>query len=132
MFVTLSRQRSPEQTIIKSSRTCSSTKRVGPIVDLVKLDVYRSCTRQEKREVLETFWRSGVTPSARIHEAAFQYGPVAVICLFAVALELALVIFVSIQRAVVVGWLAVVFEVIVLVSLWWSLIRWRTIRSESN
>src|ERR1039458_3354340 len=62
MFVTLSRHRSPEQTIIKSSRRCSSTKRVGPIVDLVKLDVYRSCTRQEKREVLETFWRSGVTP----------------------------------------------------------------------
>lgn len=105
---------------------------MGPIVEFVKLDVYRSCTRQEKREVLETFWRTGVAPSARIHEAAFQYGPFAVICLFAVALELALVIFVSIQRAVVVGWLAVVFEAIVLVSLWWSVIRWRAIRGQSN
>jgi hypothetical protein len=98
----------------------------------VKLDVYRSCTRQEKREVLDAFWRSGEHPSARIHEAAFQYGPFAAISLVAVALELALVIFVSIHRVAVVGWLAVVFEAVVLLSLWWSLVRCRAIRSHSN
>jgi hypothetical protein len=97
----------------------------------VKLDVYRSCTRQEKREVLETFWRANVHASARIHEAALQYGPFAVISLAAVVLELALVIFVSIHRAPVVGWLAIVFEAVVLLSLWWSLVRFRAVRSHS-
>jgi len=95
----------------------------------VKLDVYRSCTRQEKREVLDAFWRSGGQPSTRIRDAAYQYGPFAALSLAAVALELALVIFVSIQRVAVVGWLAVVFEAVVLLSLWWSLVRCRAIRS---
>jgi hypothetical protein len=98
----------------------------------VKIDVYRSCTRQEKREVLDAFWRTGGQPTARIHEAAVQYGPFAAISLVAVAVELALVIFVSMRRAPVVGWLAIVFEAVVLLSLWWSLVRCRAVRGHSN
>ncbi|MHB8379878.1 MAG: hypothetical protein ACYDB2_08175 [Acidimicrobiales bacterium] len=98
----------------------------------MKLDVYRSCTRQEKREVLETFWRDNVHASARIREAALQYGPFAVLSLGVVVVELAVVIAVSLRRAPVVGWLAVVLEVIVLLSLWWSLGRFRAIRSSAT
>ncbi|HEV3267179.1 MAG TPA: hypothetical protein VGZ68_02130 [Acidimicrobiales bacterium] len=94
----------------------------------MKLDVYRSCTRQEKREVLERFWRTGGPSSARVEEATRQYGPFAVSSLVVVVLELALVIFVSLRRAPVVGWLAVAFEVIVMLSLWWSLVRFRAVR----
>jgi len=98
----------------------------------VRLDVYRSCSRQEKREVLDAFWRANGHSSGRIHEAAFQYGPFAVISLVAVALELALVIVVAIHRAATVGWLAIVFEAVTLPSLWWSLVRWRALRGHVN
>ncbi|HUY16168.1 MAG TPA: hypothetical protein VMV11_01265 [Acidimicrobiales bacterium] len=98
----------------------------------MKLDVYRSCSRQEKREVLEAFWRANVHSSARIHEAALQYGPLAVLSLGAVVVELAVVIAVSLHRAPVVGWLAVALEFIVLLSLWWSLVRFRAIRGAAT
>jgi hypothetical protein len=88
----------------------------------VKLDVYRSCSHQEKRAVLETFWRANDHSSTRIRAAALQYGPFAIISLAAVAVaELAVVIAVSLHRAPVVGWLAFTLEVIVLLSLWWSI-----------
>lgn len=93
------------------------------IVDFVKLDVYRSCTHQEKREVLDAFWRSRVHPSARINQAAREYGPYAVVCLVVVAAELALLILVSINRGYVMGWLAGLAEAAVVGSLWWSVVR---------
>jgi hypothetical protein len=98
----------------------------------MKLDVYQSCTRSEKRDVLNKFWHSNAQSSARIQQAAFQYGPYAVICLVAVALELGFVIVVSIHRAFVVGWIAVLFEALTLWSLWWAVVRWRAIRGESH
>jgi hypothetical protein len=98
----------------------------------MKLDVYQSCTRSEKRDVLNAFWHRNVQSSARIQQAAFQYGPYAVICLVAVALELGFVIVVSIHRAFVVGWIAVLFEALALWSLWWAVVRWHSIRAESN
>lgn len=61
-----------------------------------------------------------------------QYGPFAVVSLGAVLVELAVVIAVSLHRAPVVGWLAVVIEVIVLFSLWWSLVRFRAIRRDGT
>lgn len=70
--------------------------------------------------------------SARIHEAALQYGPFAVLSLGAVVVELAVVIAASLHRAPVVGWLAVAFEFIVLLSLWWSLVRFRAIRDAAT
>jgi hypothetical protein len=98
----------------------------------VRLDVYRSCSRQEKREVLEAFWRTSAHPSSRIHQAAYQYGPYAVLCLLAVAAELLVVILVSINRAVVIGVLAALIEAFVLSSLWWATVRYRAIRHEAD
>jgi hypothetical protein len=98
----------------------------------MKLDVYQSCTRSEKRDVLNTFWHTNVQSPSRIQQAAFQYGPYAVICLVAVALELGFVIVVSIHRALVVGWIAVLLEALTLWSLWWAVVRWRAISGASN
>jgi hypothetical protein len=98
----------------------------------MKLDVYQSCTRSEKRDVLNKFWSRNVQASPRIQQAAFQYGPYAVICLVAVALELGFVIVVAIHRAFVVGWIAVLLEALTLWSLWWAVVRWRAIKAESN
>jgi hypothetical protein len=95
----------------------------------MKLDVYRSCSRREKQDVLNAFWHRNVQPSSRIHDAAYQYGPYAVLCLVAVALELALVISVSIHRAFIVGWIAIVLEALVVLSLWWAVMRWRAVRA---
>jgi hypothetical protein len=103
----------------------------GPIVPFVRLDVYRSCTRQEKREVLDTFWRTRHRPSNRIHEAALQYGPFAIASLAIVVAELAFVILVSINRAPVVGWFAAAFEAVVLLSLWWSLVRLSALKGQT-
>jgi hypothetical protein len=98
----------------------------------MKLDVYQSCTRSEKRDVLNKFWHSDVQSSDRIKQAAIQYGPYAVICIVAVALELGFVIVVTIRRAFLVGWFAAVLEAFALWSLWWSVVRWRAIKTETN
>jgi hypothetical protein len=98
----------------------------------MKLDVYRSCSRREKRQVLDAFWRTNTHPTSRIHEAAAQYGPYAVLSLVAVAAELLIVILVSIDRALVVGVIAIVLEVFVLWSLWLAISRFRAIRHEAT
>jgi uncharacterized membrane protein YkgB len=94
----------------------------------VKLDVYRSCSRQEKGQVLDTFWRRNVDSSERIHRAAVQYGPYAVICLVAVALELGVIISLAMSRASIIGAIAIVLEVVTVASLWWALVRTRAVR----
>lgn len=78
--------------------------------------------------MLEAFWRRGAAPSPRIHEAAHQYGPYAVLCLLGVALELAFMFVITLHRAAVVGSLAAALEALVLVSLWWALVRIRAIK----
>ena len=80
--------------------------------------------------MLETFWHSHVESSSRIRDAAIQYGPYAVACLVAVAAELAVVIVASADRAFVVSWIAVVVEVVVVLSLWWAVVRSRALRRE--
>jgi uncharacterized membrane protein YkgB len=94
----------------------------------VKLDVYRSCSRHEKGQVLDTFWRRNVDSSERIHRAAVQYGPYAVICLVAVALELGVIISLAMSRASIIGAIAIVLEVVTVASLWWALVRTRAVR----
>jgi hypothetical protein len=98
----------------------------------MKLDVYRSCSRQEKGQVLDTFWRSNVESTERIHRAAVQYGPYAVICLVAVALELGVIIGLSMSRVDVIGAIAIVFEAVTVASLWWALVRTRAVRRNAT
>ncbi|MGH3733749.1 MAG: hypothetical protein ACRDVC_10345 [Acidimicrobiales bacterium] len=94
------------------------------------LDVYRSCSRHEKRQVLDAFWHTNVESSRRIRDAAVEYGPYAVACLVAVAAELVVLIVVSIHRAPVISWIAVVVEAVVALSLWWAVVRSRALRRE--
>lgn len=96
----------------------------------MKLDAYRSCSRQEKRQVLDAFWRTNAHPSPRILEAASEYAPYALACLTTVALELLVVTIVSIHRAPIIAWLAIVLGAVDILSLWWAVVRFRAIKSE--
>ncbi|HEY7931785.1 MAG TPA: hypothetical protein VIC81_05940 [Acidimicrobiales bacterium] len=98
----------------------------------MKLDVYRSCSRREKMEVLNAFWRTNAEPSARILAAARQYSVVAVIYVAAIAVELVVVIVAGFAHASVIGWLAVVAEALVVWSLWWSVVRLRAVRARGR
>jgi hypothetical protein len=89
----------------------------------VRLDVYRSCTRAEKREVLEVFWRRNVIKPARITSAARQYGPWAIVCCVVLAFEPVPVLALSAGRNVAVVGIAALVEVVLLVSLWWATVR---------
>ena|ERR1700722_877801 len=93
----------------------------------MKLDVYRSCSRQEKRQVLDAFWRTNARPTSRIHAAAAQYGPYAVLSLLAVAAELLVVILVSIDRVLAIGVVAILIEGFVVWSLCWAITRSRAL-----
>lgn len=80
--------------------------------------------------MLEAFWRTNAHPPRRIHDAAAQYGPYAVMSLLAVAAELLVVIIASIDRAMTIGVVAILLESFVLWSLWRALIRSRALRHE--
>ncbi len=90
---------------------------------MVNLDVYRSCTRTEKRQVLEVFWRRDVVASERITEAALQYGPWAVLCCVVLAAEPIPVLALSLGRVEVLAWTAIVVEVVMVASVWWAAVR---------
>ena len=94
----------------------------------MRLDVYRSCSRTEKREVLEVFWRRGVDGSDRIVLAAKQYGPWAVLCCAILALEPIPVLALSLGRAPWVLVLAVVVEALLVLSVWWASVRFASLR----
>ncbi|HEY8081001.1 MAG TPA: hypothetical protein VIE15_02845 [Acidimicrobiales bacterium] len=95
----------------------------------MKLDVYRSCSRAEKREVLNVYWHRGVETSSRIALAARQYGPWAILCLIVLAVELVPVIALSFGHANVVGVIAVALEAVVLLSLYWAVVRYQALRA---
>jgi len=94
----------------------------------MKLDVYRSCSWTEKRQVLEAFWRRGVTQPKRIEEAAVQYGAWAIVCLVVLALELVPVIVVSVGRGSALAWVGLALQLGVLLSLLWSVVRYQELR----
>lgn len=95
----------------------------------VKLDVYRSCSWVEKREVLGTFWHRGRTGSAKITTAAAQYGPWAVVCLVVLALELVPVIALGFSHAQALALIGVALEIVVLLSLWLAVVRTSDLRA---
>jgi len=98
-------------------------------VGVMKLDVYRGCSRQEKREVLGTFWRASSQGSSRIVEAAQQYGAYAIVCVAVISLEVLAVMVVGFLHATLVGWLALGAEAFIIWSLWWSVVRYRALRA---
>jgi len=83
-------------------------------VGCVTLDAYRSCSRDERRQVLGTFWRDESAPSPRVSEAAAEYGPPAIACLVVVLLELVLIDVVSSVHHSILLWIAIALQVFVL------------------
>ena len=96
----------------------------------MNIDVYRSCTWKEKRDVLNVFWRTDVETTTRIREAAVQYGYYAVICLAVVMLELAVILVAAIDHNSFVAGLSAAAELFMLWSTWWSVKRYRVLKSQ--
>jgi len=96
----------------------------------VNLDVYRSCTWKEKRDVLNVFWRTNVEATSRIVEAALQYGYYAVICLIIVMVEIALILVVALSHSAFVAALSAFTELFMIWSTWWAIKRYRVLRTQ--
>jgi hypothetical protein len=96
----------------------------------VNVDVYRSCSWREKRDVLNVFWSSNVEASSRIVEASVQYGYYAIVSLVVVILELALILVVSLDRNAFVAALTILAEVFVIWSTWWAIKRYRILKDQ--
>ncbi len=96
----------------------------------MNLDVYRSCSWREKRDVLNVFWCRDVDASTRLREAALQYGYYAVICLGVVVLEVALILAVALGDSPFVAGLSAAGELFMIWSTWWAVKRYRVLKSE--
>jgi hypothetical protein len=99
---------------------------------VVKLDVYRSCSRDEKRRVLEVFWRRDVDASDRVTHAARQYGPWAVLCCAVLALEPLPVLALSIGRVEPLVVASAVVEAVCVLSLWLATVRAAALRRSTT
>jgi uncharacterized membrane protein YcjF (UPF0283 family) len=97
-------------------------------VERVELDVYRSCSRSEKRQVLEVFWHRDAVATERILLAAIQYGPWAVLCCVVLALEPIPVVALSFGRVDAVAWGGLAVEAVILLALWWAAVRCTSLR----
>ena len=96
----------------------------------MNIDVYRSCSWREKRDVLNVFWRTNVEATSRIVEAAVQYGYYAVICLVVVMLEIALIFAATIEHHSFIAGFSVAAELFMLWSTWWAVKRYRALKSQ--
>ncbi len=96
----------------------------------MNIDVYRSCTWREKRDVLNVFWRTNVEATTRIVEAAVQYGYYAVSCLAVVMLEIAVIFAATIDHHSFVAGFSAVAELFMLWSTWWAVKRYRVLKSQ--
>lgn len=94
----------------------------------MKIDVYRSCTWREKRDVLNVFWRTNVDASSRIVEASVQYGYYAIICLVVVMVEVAFILGVAIDRNALIAAITVPAELFMIWSTWWAMKRYRLLK----
>lgn len=96
----------------------------------MNIDVYRSCTWREKRDVLNVFWRTNVEATSPIVEAAVQYGYYAVICLVVVMLEVAVIFAATINHHSFVAGFAAAAELFMIWSTWWAFKRYRVLKSQ--
>jgi hypothetical protein len=95
----------------------------------VNIDVYRSCSWREKRDVLNVFWRTNVEASSRLVEAAVQYGYYCIICLIVVVLEVALIFVVGLNHNAFIAGFAAASELFMIWSTWWAVKRYRMLKS---
>jgi hypothetical protein len=109
-------------------------ERAAPVtsVDVVNLDVYRSCSFKEKREVLSVFWRTTAEGTERISRAAVQYGYVAIICLIAILLESVLLTVLSIVHGSALAWIGAAGDAFMVWAIGRALVRYRALKSLSG
>jgi hypothetical protein len=86
----------------------------------MRLVTYNSCTFQEKRTVLRTFWSGREGDSDKINVAAREYGPYALGLVAIISFELLVIAALLVVRVDGWAWLATTCTVLSLWSLWWT------------
>ncbi|MDH2903555.1 MAG: hypothetical protein PXZ08_06360 [Actinomycetota bacterium] len=84
------------------------------------LATYKSCTFNEKRAVLRTFWSCRAHESEKINQAAREYGPYALVLVLVISVELVVIAALLVARANGWAWIATAASVLGLWSLWWT------------
>lgn len=84
------------------------------------LATYKSCSFNEKRAVLRTFWSCRTHESEKINQAAREYGPYALGLVAVVTVELVIIATLLFARANGWTWVATSATVLSLWSLWWT------------
>jgi uncharacterized Tic20 family protein len=95
----------------------------------VRLITYNSCTFNEKRAVLRTFWSGRADESEKINLAAREYGPYALALVVIISLELIIIATLLIARANGWAWVATASTVLALWSLGWTVVCRRRINT---
>lgn len=85
------------------------------------LATYKSCSFNEKRAVLRTFWSCRAHETEKINQAAREYGPYALGLVVVITVELAVIAALLVARANGWAWVATTATVLALWSLWWTL-----------
>ena len=118
---------SSEVSIRTGERRFSSPPAGRPLanVDRVKLDVYRSCSFAEKRQVLGAFWRGQESESSKIMQGSAQYGPWALLMLIAIEIELLVLLVLLVGYGHPVGWLVLAPGALVAIGIWRAAVQTR-------
>lgn len=98
---------------------------------IVRLATYNSCTFNEKRAVLRTFWSGHTDESEKINLAAREYGPYALGLVAIISIELIIIAVLLTARANGWAWVATASTVLALWSLWWTVVCRRRINAAS-
>ncbi len=86
----------------------------------MRLATYNSCSFNEKRSVLRTFWSGRPDESQKINEAAHEYGPYALLLVATITVELIIIAALLILRANGWAWVPTGASVLSIWSLWWT------------
>jgi hypothetical protein len=95
------------------------------------LVTYHSCSFNEKRVVLRTFWSGRADDSGKINQAAREYGPYALWLVVVITIELIVIAALLVARANGWAWVATAATMLALWSLWWTLQRRRSTASSA-
>ena len=96
----------------------------------MRLATYNSCTFNEKRAVLRTFWSGRSNESEKINLAAREYGPYALGLVAIISFEMLIIAALLIARANGWAWVATASSVLALWSLWWTVVCRRRVNTQ--
>lgn len=86
----------------------------------VGLVTYRSCTFAEKRAVLRVFWSRRSAESDKVHRAAQEYGPYALVMVAVIFAELVVIAVALFALGSAWSWLALLAAGLAGLSTWWT------------